>query len=193
MVEHLARAAGADQIAYWNGAGARRWLELAEKQDLVFAPISELLFAHARIAPGERTLDVGCGCGGTTIEAARRVGAAGKAVGVDIAGLLLERARERSPSEARVEFVLADAATQVFPPESFDALISRFGVMFFTEPIAAFEPAPDAGARRARGLRLLARGEAQPLADGPAAGGAALRAAPARARPRRPRPVLLRR
>jgi ubiquinone/menaquinone biosynthesis C-methylase UbiE len=136
----MTNAANADdeQIAYWRGVGAKRWLALQAKQDLFFTPVTDRLFAHARLAAGERVLDIGCGCGETTVEIARRVGASGKAVGVDVAEPLLEEARRLAGSDSRVDFVLGDAATQRFPPRSFDALFSRFGVMFFADPVAAF-------------------------------------------------------
>ncbi len=91
----MTNAANADdeQIAYWRGVGAKRWLALQAKQDLFFTPVTDRLFAHARLAAGERVLDIGCGCGETTVEIARRVGASGKAVGVDVAEPLLEEAR----------------------------------------------------------------------------------------------------
>ncbi len=128
----------AEQIAFWNGAAARRWLDLDAKQDVVFAPITEALFARARLAAGERVLDVGCGGGGTTIDIAGRVGPTGSAVGLDVSRPLLEAARRRAPPGSPVDFILADAAAQVFAPASFDALVSRFGVMFFADPIGAF-------------------------------------------------------
>lgn len=127
-----------DQSAFWNGVGGEHWLALRAKQDLLFAPVTEALFARAKIAAGERVLDIGCGCGETTIEAARRVGASGKAVGLDIAAPLLDEARRLAPRDARIEFVVADAATHAFGPSAFDAAISRFGVMFFADPIVAF-------------------------------------------------------
>ena len=72
----LAHAGNADQSAYWNGPGGRRWTERDEIADAVFAPVAERLYARARLAPGERVIDVGCGCGATTLEIAARVGAA---------------------------------------------------------------------------------------------------------------------
>jgi ubiquinone/menaquinone biosynthesis C-methylase UbiE len=128
----------AEQIAFWNGAAAQRWLDLDAKQDVLFAPITEALFARARLAAGERVLDVGCGGGGTTIDIAGRVGPTGRAVGLDVSRPMLEAARRRAPHGSPVAFILADAAAHVFAPASFDALVSRFGVMFFADPIGAF-------------------------------------------------------
>ena len=131
-------SANAEQIAYWNGAAARRWLDLDAKQDVIFAPITAALFERAGLAGGERVLDVGCGGGGTTIDVARRVGATGCAAGLDVSRPMLDAARRRAPPDLPIEFLLADAATHVFAPASFDALVSRFGVMFFADPVGAF-------------------------------------------------------
>ena len=131
-------SANAEQIAYWNSVAARRWLDLDAKQDVVFAPITAALFERARLAAGERVLDVGCGGGGTTIDIARDVGATGRAVGLDVSRPMLDSARRRAPPELPIEFILADAATHALAPASFDALVSRFGVMFFADPAGAF-------------------------------------------------------
>ena len=134
----VAPADNAEQIAFWNGAAARRWLDLDSKQDVVFAPITEALLARVRLVAGERVLDVGCGGGGTTIEIARRVAPTGRAVGLDVSRPMLDAARRRAPPELPIEFILADAAAHVFAPASFDVLASRFGVMFFVDPVGAF-------------------------------------------------------
>jgi ubiquinone/menaquinone biosynthesis C-methylase UbiE len=131
-------ALNADQIAYWNGAGGRKWTDRQELQDLILAPVSELLFARAKVEPGERVIDIGCGCGSTTIELARRVGPKGSAVGVDVSVPMLARARERALPGMPVEFIEADATVYRFPPGRADLLCSRFGVMFFAEPALSF-------------------------------------------------------
>jgi SAM-dependent methyltransferase len=148
----LASAGASDQSAYWNGAGANRWSEGCNAPDAVFAPIAELLYARARPAPGERVVDVGCGCGATAVELARRVGPTGRAVGVDISAAMIAEARRRAPAGGAAEFLVADAATHVFAPASIDLLFSRFGVMFFADPALAF-----ANLRKAtkRGGRLV--------------------------------------
>ncbi|MGD0762066.1 MAG: class I SAM-dependent methyltransferase [Roseiarcus sp.] len=134
----FAPAGAADQAAYWNGPGARRWTGRDETPDAVFAPIADRLYARARVAPGERVIDVGCGCGGTTLELAARVGAAGRAIGLDISAPMIARARERAGAASAAEFVLADAAAHEFAPGWADLLFSRFGVMFFADPVLAF-------------------------------------------------------
>lgn len=128
----------AQQSAYWNGRGGERWRDRQEVQDAQFAPITDLLIARAAPRAGERVLDVGCGCGAITLAFAQRVGAGGHVTGVDISVPMLGRARERAPSAAPVEFILADATTHAFPPAWFDLAVSRFGVMFFADPTAAF-------------------------------------------------------
>lgn len=128
----------ADQAAYWNGPAGRRWLERQEMQDRVLEPISELLLARANVASGERVIDVGCGCGTTTIALARRVGTMGHVLGVDISAPMLTRARARAEPGLAMEFVLADATLHPFPPSRADLLFSRFGVMFFADPVLSF-------------------------------------------------------
>jgi SAM-dependent methyltransferase len=128
----------ADQAAYWNGPAGRRWLERQELQDRLLEPISELLLARAEPAAGERVIDVGCGCGATTIALAHRVGTTGHVLGVDISAPMLTRARERAEPGLSLEFVLADATLHPFPPSGADLLFSRFGVMFFAEPVLSF-------------------------------------------------------
>ena len=128
----------ADQTAYWNGPGGRRWTEGGDAPEAIFAPIAELLYARARLAPGERVIDVGCGGGATTLAMAVQVGAAGGVVGVDVSALMIARARERARATSAVTFVLADAGAHEFSPEWANLLFSRLGVMFFADPVASF-------------------------------------------------------
>jgi ubiquinone/menaquinone biosynthesis C-methylase UbiE len=128
----------ADQAAYWNGPGGRRWVDRQSLQDVVLAPVSEALLDRAVVAAGERAIDIGCGCGGTTIELARRVGPKGHVLGVDISEPMLARARELAPPSLSLEFVLADATVHPFEPARTDLLVSRFGVMFFADPALSF-------------------------------------------------------
>jgi SAM-dependent methyltransferase len=128
----------ADQIAYWNGPGGQRWANRQQTQDILLAPIADLLIDRAKPSAGERIIDVGCGSGATTIAFARKVAPSGHAFGVDISGPMLARARQSAPADLPVDFVLADATVYPFDPASFDLLASRFGVMFFAEPALSF-------------------------------------------------------
>lgn len=128
----------ADQAAYWNGPAGQRWVIRQETLDVVLAPVSEVLLDRARVVEGERVIDIGCGCGGTTFELARRVGKTGGVLAVDISAPMLARAGELAPSNLPVEFIIADATVHPFEPGKADLLSSRFGVMFFAEPEVSF-------------------------------------------------------
>jgi ubiquinone/menaquinone biosynthesis C-methylase UbiE len=128
----------ADQIAYWNGPGGQHWADRQQAQDVVLAPVSGILIDRAKARPGERIVDVGCGCGATTIALAQKIGAAGHVLGIDISAPMLARARQLLPAGLPADFVLADATVYPFDPASVDLLFSRFGVMFFAEPALSF-------------------------------------------------------
>jgi ubiquinone/menaquinone biosynthesis C-methylase UbiE len=128
----------ADQIAYWNGPGGQHWADRQQTQDVVLAPVAEVLIDRARAKAGERIVDVGCGCGATTVALAQKVGPTGHVSGIDISAPMLARARQIAPNDLPVEFVLADATVYPFDPASSDLLVSRFGVMFFAEPALSF-------------------------------------------------------
>ncbi len=128
----------ADQIAYWNGPNGQRWTDRQAEQDVLLAPVTQALIDRAMLQPGERIIDVGCGCGGTSISLAEKVAPSGFVLGVDISGPMLARARALAPKAAPVDFALADATVYPFDPESFDLVTSRFGVMFFAEPVVSF-------------------------------------------------------
>jgi SAM-dependent methyltransferase len=128
----------ADQIAYWNGPGGLRWANRQHAQDILLAPVLDILIDRARARSGERIVDVGCGNGSTTLAFAREVGPAGHVLGIDVSVPMLARAREAAPADAPVEFVLADATVYPFDRQSFDLVASRFGVMFFAEPAKSF-------------------------------------------------------
>jgi ubiquinone/menaquinone biosynthesis C-methylase UbiE len=134
----LVHARNAQQATYWNGPAGHRWLDRQVTQDQLLAPISELLLKRARVAEGERVLDIGCGCGATTLALAREVGARGRVIGLDISAPMLARARERAEPGTPVEFILADATVHPFEPAGADLLFSRFGVMFFADPVHSF-------------------------------------------------------
>lgn len=127
-----------DQIAYWNGPNGQRWTDRQAEQDVLLAPVSKALIDRTAAKAGDRILDVGCGFGSTSIALAQQVAPSGFVLGIDISGPMLARARELAPKGAPVDFALADATVYPFDPESFDLLVSRFGVMFFAEPVVSF-------------------------------------------------------
>jgi SAM-dependent methyltransferase len=126
--------------AFWQTSGGEAWGKLQDLLDRLNAPFVEILAHAAGVAPGDRVLDVGCGGGATTLDFARRVGAAGHGVGIDISASLLKLARRRAQAldVANVDFIEGDAQTHSFEQGAFDAIVSRFGVMFFTAPDVAF-------------------------------------------------------
>jgi SAM-dependent methyltransferase len=125
----------ATQRSDWNGAIGQRWVTDADRRDRVLQPILEALLTAARIQPSEDVLDIGCGCGASTLAAARLT--AGTITGVDISEPMLGLARQRSGGHENVAFVHGDAQTFV-AERSVDVAISRFGTMFFDDPVAAF-------------------------------------------------------
>lgn len=131
-------AANADQTAYWNNDAGTTWAELQDLLDVQLEPLGRRVLDALSPQPGEWVLDVGCGSGQTTLALGGRVGPAGRAVGVDISRPMLEVARRRGEVAPQVAFHEADAQTFAFEPATFDAIHSRFGVMFFEDPTAAF-------------------------------------------------------
>jgi SAM-dependent methyltransferase len=106
--------------------------------DMALAPVAEAAIALAKVQSGERVLDIGCGSGATSIALARLVGPTGHVTGLDVSRPMLDLARRRSAGMGNLDWLLADAAAHDFAPRSTDLLFSRFGVMFFGEPVAAF-------------------------------------------------------
>lgn len=127
-----------DQIAYWNEEGGPQWTARQEVWDVTMQPISDAALARAGVKPGERVVDVGCGCGATTLDLARLVGPQGRVLGVDVSKPMLERAKARGAGNPVVRFAEADATTYPFERGAADLLFSRHGVMFFPQPERAF-------------------------------------------------------
>lgn len=152
----IARPAETEQATLWNGRAGRAWVDAQEVLNQVLKPFEELLVETLVAGSGSRLLDVGCGTGGTTLAAARRLGTKARCVGVDISEPMIAAARARAEqAHVPASFVRADAQAHAFAPASFDMIISRFGVMFFDDPVQAF-----ANLRRAAGdgagLRFIA-------------------------------------
>lgn len=126
----------ADQIEYWNGPEGAHWVDREAQFDAMLAPFIDRILDAAQLQPTNRVLDVGCGSGATSRGVAAR---AASVVGVDISAPMLRRAREHAAADGltNVEFVQADAQEHAFHAE-FDVIVSRFGVMFFADPAAAF-------------------------------------------------------
>ncbi len=130
--------ANSDMVEYWNGRPAHVWVTDAERFDTMLAPFGRRLLTAAVLTPGERVLDVGCGNGAISLEAARTVGPGGWVTGLDLSAPMLGVARRRAEEQGfDVDFVQGDAQTASFD-DPFDVVLSRFGVMFFDEPEAAF-------------------------------------------------------
>lgn len=141
-----------EQIAYWNGDGGRKWAARDELMASVLAPISDALLTRVAPRRARTALDVGCGGGSNTLQLLQHLDNPRHILGIDVSAPLLEVARARvaergtaplrtaPPRTAppRIEFLRADAATHDFGDWRFDVLFSRFGVMFFDDPVAAF-------------------------------------------------------
>lgn len=129
----------AEQIAEWNGALGQRWAELQREIEGIVVPFGEAALNLAAPQTGERVIDVGCGCGDTSMELARRVGEAGTVLGIDVSRPMLQVARARAglAGWANLAFREADASEAELPADT-DLLFSRFGVMFFGQPVLAF-------------------------------------------------------
>jgi SAM-dependent methyltransferase len=129
----------ADQIADWNGLLGQRWATLQREIDGIVQPFGAVALARAAARPGERVLDIGCGCGDTTLALAEQVGPEGLVRGVDVSRPMLDVARAQAglAGWAHLHFNEADAASAALG-SVYDLLFSRFGVMFFAEPVAAF-------------------------------------------------------
>ena len=128
----------ADQLAFWNGPGGHTWVARQEHTDITLAPVTEALLAFATPQTGERVLDIGCGCGATTLEFARAVGPAGRVAALDISGPMLAegQARAKTAGIANIAWQQVDPAMAAL--DAYDLLTSAFGVMFFGDPMGAF-------------------------------------------------------
>jgi len=127
-----------EQRDYWNRDEAGHWVDNQERYDEMLAPFGAWVLAAAALTGAERVLDVGCGCGATTLGAARAV-PDGQAIGIDLSQRMTERAHQRALDEGIGNALFEVADAQTFRHDvPFDVVISRFGVMFFDDPVAAF-------------------------------------------------------
>ena len=122
----------------WDEHSDRAFAQMQAPLDRQLAPLGHRAQAALAPKPGERIADIGCGTGQTTLELAAAVGVTGKVLGLDISPACLAIAKTRAAQTPQIEFILGDAQEFAFPPKSFDAVFSRFGVMFFADPTAAF-------------------------------------------------------
>lgn len=139
-----------DQRIFWSDEAGPLWVEQRAAMDIALAGVLDHTLARAGLKPGDSVLDIGCGAGTSTLAIAATIGNSGHVTGVDISTTLLAAAQARSTGQSNVAYLDADAQTFPFAPGSADAIVSRFGVMFFEDSVAAF-------ANMARALRVDGR------------------------------------
>ncbi|WP_428514608.1 class I SAM-dependent methyltransferase [Roseovarius sp.] len=129
-----------EQAEHWSGKAGEVWVREQAMFDGLMAPVLELLLDRAGLQAGDRVVDIGCGTGAGLIAEAKIVGEAGHVTGLDVSAPMLDLARQRLDAEgvANATCVLADAQVHPFGDMAADHLVSRFGVMFFADPVAAF-------------------------------------------------------
>ena len=123
-----------EQIDYWNGSAGENWVETYPVIDRLLEPLSSVAVAHANAQPGQKVIDVGCGCGGTSLKLAEH---GAQVLGVDISAPMVAEAQRRAQGLSNLTFDVADASSHVYTADH-QLAFSRFGVMFFADPIAAF-------------------------------------------------------
>ncbi|HTM74931.1 MAG TPA: class I SAM-dependent methyltransferase [Pseudolabrys sp.] len=140
MTDQQTGSSNAREVQYWNSAHTRAWADEHETIDRLFAGLTQIALDYAAPKPGERVIDIGCGSGTTVLEVAGRVGPTGYVLGADVSKPSVEKARERIATAGvhQAEIMLCDVSTHTFPANSFDLVFSRFGVMFFADPVATF-------------------------------------------------------
>ncbi|UXA16965.1 class I SAM-dependent methyltransferase [Mycobacterium sp. SMC-4] len=137
----MADRGNAAQVQVWNGDSGEAWVTLQRVLDQTLKPFEGLIVdsVAASAEPREQILDVGCGTGATTLALAEHFADHGRCTGIDISEPMIQTARKRAQgSNLPVEFIIGDAQSFALPPNTFDLLVSRFGVMFFDDPATAF-------------------------------------------------------
>ena len=129
-----------EQVAYWDGSGGEHWVAQQERYDQINAGFGDRVVEVLSPCPGERVLDVGCGNGALSLAIGPLVAREGPVTGLEISGPMLARAtvRVRAAGLENVRFERGDAQELVLLDAGFDAMVSRFGVMFFDDPQVAF-------------------------------------------------------
>lgn len=143
-----------DQKAFWSDDAGRIWVDQRQTMDTALAPVLDAVLAWSALSQGDRVMDIGCGAGTSSFEAAKQIGSDGHVLGVDISTTLIADARKRGADTANVDFSLSDAATEDFTAEQRDVILSRFGVMFFANSDDAF--ANMAKAMKSKGRMVFA-------------------------------------
>jgi SAM-dependent methyltransferase len=140
MADQKAGSPNAREVEYWNSAHTRGWADEHEAIDRLFAGLTQVALNLAAPRVGERVIDIGCGSGTTVLELAARVGPNGYVLGADVSKPSVEKARDRVAAAGvhQAEVVLCDVSNHIFPANRFDLVFSRFGVMFFADPVATF-------------------------------------------------------
>jgi len=131
----------AGMAEFWNGKGGESWVSREARLEASLRPFGQQAMTAGAITAGQRILDIGFGCGDSTIELAGKVGLEGQVHGVDISVAMVDAAEKKATQKgvANVSFECADAQTKAFPVDNYDLIFSRFGVMFFDDPIGAFK------------------------------------------------------
>lgn len=180
------------QEAYWNEEGGECWVENIDRLEAMLSDLSARLIAHAAPTTGEQVLDIGCGGGVTSAALAEATGPTGKVLGADISAVILKVARERYTDVTNLEFATADAGVFPFDAGRYDLIASRFGIMFFPDPEAAFTNIRRAGKSGGRIVFACWRGvEENPWMGAPVAAAFSVLPRPEKPDPEAPGPFSL--